>query len=290
MERLIRFDWSRACPLCKGTESTVSHPEQGEGRVLHSQSFTSRKNPERVYPTYRKCDHCDLVYASPALRPDSLDYEAADFIASEESRLAAQSYFEVIEPYLQDLPEGSAVDIGCGDGEFLARLEKGKFVERVGYEPSALARVYRPGVRLEAAAYEGQEKEAALVTAFQVLEHLSDPLETLRKIRKGLRPGGLFYAVSHNERSLAHRALGPRSPLLDLQHFQIFSPKTLRRALSDCGFRDVRTFTFSNNYPLHYWAKLAPVPAPTKEWLKKRPWASRRLRLSLGNFATLAWA
>jgi len=268
----------------------VTRPQQGEGRAAHSQSFTSRKNPERVYPTYRKCHHCDLVYASPALRPDSLNYEAADFVASEESRLAAQSYFEVVEPYLKDLPAGAALDIGCGDGEFLARLEGFKFVERVGYEPSAQARTARPGIRLEAAPYTGLEKDAALVTAFQVLEHVCDPKETLQKIRSNLRPGGLFFAVSHDERSLAHRALGPRSPLLDLQHFQLFSPKTLRRALGECGFRDIRTFAFSNNYSLHYWAKLAPVPPAAKEWLKQRSWANRKLRLSLGNFATLAWA
>jgi len=286
MERLIRFSWKRKCPACGDNRAKLCRKPRGEGQLLHSESFSARKKPEAVYPAYRRCQRCRLVYASPTLPAEDLAYESTANIANEEAEWAASSYSDFLSPWLNDLPTGTAIDIGCGDGAFLSHLDPEKFPERIGFDPGA--KVARPGIQLEPHFFAGTEKKASLVTAFQVLEHVPHPLEILEKARTALVPGGLLFVVAHDERAWTHRALGKHSPMLDLQHFQLFSRGTLRRALETCGFRDVQTFPFKNTYPLHYWAKLAPIPTGLKQWLRAKPLGKRPVELALGNFAALA--
>lgn len=287
MDGLIRFEWRRPCPTCGGTDSTLCRKSRGEGRRLQSTSYSARKTPEAVYPAYRRCRACRTFYASPAPAPEGLDYENCDDIAEEEAEWAARAYVKFLEPRLPSIARGPAVDIGCGKGNFLARLSPQQFPERVGFE---LARHVpdREGIRIERKVFGDLERKAALITAFQVLEHVPSPLEVLTSARESLVEDGLFFTVAHNEESWAHRALGKRSPMLDHQHFQLFSPKTLAGALRRAGFREVETFPFANTYPLHYWAKLAPLPDRLKHWLRGKAWSERPVELSLGNFAAFA--
>ncbi len=289
MERLIQFDFERAtCPSCGGKKSRRRYSGRGEGKTFHSQSFSARKTPEGIYPPYRECRSCSLLYASPALSPEHLGYQTCDTVDWEEAAWAAEAYHEWLIPRLTGLPSGKALDIGCGEARFLLQLDPLQFSERVGYEPSSTHTL--AGLRIEKKFFEGEEapESFSLVTAFQVLEHLIEPAKSLRQIYSCLKPGGLLCVVSHNSRAWTHRLLSTKSPVLDLQHYQVFSPPSLSKLLTEIGFKDTQCFSFPNTYPLHYWTKLAPLPSAVKTWVKERPWGRLPLRLSLGNFATLA--
>ena len=76
--------------------------------------------------------------------------------------------------------------------------------------------------------------------------------------------------VSHNYRHWLMRLLGARSPIIDIEHLQVFSPASLRTALERAGFKDAQIRPFANRYPLHYWVRLAPIPQPLKRPLHAR--------------------
>jgi hypothetical protein len=125
------------------------------------------------------------------------------------------------------------------------------------------------------------------VTMIHVLDHLIEPLETLRSLRRKMRKGGVILVVVHDESSALARLLGSRWPAYCLQHPQVYRPATLRALFERAGFRVVATEASVNHFPLGYLAqhlafalKLGRLPHFLPE--------SWSVPLKLGNFMTVA--
>jgi len=100
------------------------------------------------------------------------------------------------------LPGGSApwkcLDVGCGNGMFLAYLQRRGWKVR-GIEPSPLARLARDkyGVEcspdfIENVPVPSAEDKFHVVHVADLLEHVLEPYELLRKCHAFLRPDGIF--------------------------------------------------------------------------------------------------
>ncbi len=74
-----------------------------------------------------------------------------------------------------------------------------------------------------------------VVTAIEVLEHIENPLETLRSILSFLKPGRLFFYTTGNARPFRNRLLKWPYVVPEV-HISFFEPETLARALSTAGF------------------------------------------------------
>lgn len=244
-----------------------------EPEKLDDFAFASRKRPEYMHHRLVLCEACDVLYASPAPSASSLHqaYEAAAFDSGEEAAYASATYGEVLHDLLPKLPEGGgALDIGTGDGAFLSVLLGAGFVDVAGVEPSAAPlAAAAPEVRdlITQGPFRRDDFEPGrfrLVTSFQTLEHLSDPLAMCRDACDLLCEGGALYVVSHNRKALPNRFLGRRSPIFDVEHLQLFSPASLRGLLERAGFRSVEVRPVVNRYPVRYWLKLLPVPSAVR--------------------------
>jgi hypothetical protein len=71
-----------------------------------------------------------------------------------------------------------------------------------------------------------------------------------------------------------NRLLGRRSPIIDIEHLQLFCKPSLEKLLTSSGFVAEMITPLVNRYPFRYWLRLSPLPAPIK-------------RLSLQTFALL---
>ena len=293
---------SRSCPICRTSaeQARLFLDENFDAKRLSALSYASRKTPEFMCLRMLQCPKCDLVYAeTPPMQSElAKAYELADYDSSQEANDAASTYVDAISPILQRLPERrSALEIGAGTGIFLECLKERGFVQLSGVEPSAAALAAAPEHR-RAWIREGifEESEFApgsfdLVCCFMTLEHVFDPAELVAAAWRLLRPGGAFVSVTHDYRGFLNRLLGRHSPIVDIEHMQLFSPRSIEALFERGHYRSVGSSTFRNSYALRYWLRLAPLPGGLKtaagRVADKLGLASRKLSFNVGN--TLAW-
>jgi len=265
----------RSCPVCNTPSEGASLflEENIDHARLSGFSFASRKEPEYMCHHLVRCTECDLVYASCPPMQDELAnaYHVAEYDTSDEADDAASAYMCAIQPILVRLPQRrSALEIGTGNGIFLEKLASVGFSNLVGVEPSSAAIATAPerrrtwirnGIFREADFARGTFD---LICCFMTMEHVADPGEIARSALRLLRPGGAFVTVTHDYRSLINRLLGKKSPIIDIEHLQLFSMKSISELFSRSGYSDIKVRTFSNTYPIRYWVRLAPVPSVIK--------------------------
>ncbi len=243
-------------------------------RKLDAFAFASRKLPEYMHHRLIECPTCDLLYASPAPAPKSLAeaYEQAEYDTAAESEYASRTYARFLRKICRQIPDrAAALDIGTGDGAFLAELLAFGFKDVAGIEPStapiaAASRQIRPLIRQGIFRAEDFAPESfSLITCFQTIEHLPDPLAMCRAACRLLKPSGALFLIAHNRRALSAQLMGTKSPIYDIEHLQLFSKRSAREMLERAGFAEIRAASFVNRYPLHYWTRLFPLPVKLKK-------------------------
>jgi SAM-dependent methyltransferase len=288
----------RVCPLCGGDDATVVVEATLDENRLTASAFASRKLPEYMHSRMVECRKCGMLYANPVLLQESLAeaYRDASFDSSVESRLAAVTYRAILEPHLAALPSRStALDIGAGDGAFLEELLALGFQSVIGVEPSeAPIAAAKPSVRgyLKCGVFAAEQFAAEsldLVTCFQVIEHVSDPVKIAVDAHALLKPGGLFLIVAHDRRAFSARLMGTKSPIFDIEHLQLFDRPTGAALLRTGGFESVSITPLRNRYPINYWIKLFPLPRTAKaaaSWMARVSGIGKLLlSLPAGNLA-----
>jgi len=294
---------ARSCPVCGSDgEDRVFAPASFAPKALDGFAFASRKLPEYMHYRILACRRCDALYCSPVPTREYLEtaYRQAAFDASEESRFAASTYARFLPGLGRRLPDrDGALDVGTGDGAFLEQLLAHGFVNVLGIEPSAApvaqaAPAVKPLIRQCAFRASGLEKARfSLVTCFQTLEHILDPMGFCREAHDLLKDHGAVVLACHNHRALSARLMGLRSPIFDIEHLQLFSPRSIRRVLEGAGFTGIEVHRIANRYPLRYWARMAPLPsaikAPVLRTLKNGSLGGIALYMPAGNMVAIGY-
>ena len=267
----------RTCPICQRGDNSIEFALENFDEQLFGQfAFSSRKVPEYMHYRLLLCTLCDLIYASPVPELSWLvnAYEEAAYDSGEEASFAAGTYATLLPQILRLIPDAQrALDIGTGSGAFLEELLKANFGEVIGVEPSqapikAAKENIRPLIRQDVFRASDFESESfSLITCFQTLEHLYDPLCFIKDVADLLKPGGVFYCVIHDHRALSARILGLKSPIFDIEHLQLFSQGSICELLRKNDFEALEVKGIWNVYPVNYWLKLFPLPKPIKKIL-----------------------
>jgi 2-polyprenyl-3-methyl-5-hydroxy-6-metoxy-1,4-benzoquinol methylase len=151
-----------------------------------------------------------------------------------------------VRGWMRHLPkQGRALEIGCGDGWMLAILRDNGW-RVVGSERSmagARAAVARNNIPMFVGDVNAIAKSRFdLIILFQVLEHLADPISTLRQSAALLEPGGVMIVAVPNASSWQARAFGRSWFHLDVpRHQHHFSADALGRAFQKAELKVVRT-------------------------------------------------
>jgi SAM-dependent methyltransferase len=198
-----------------------------------------------------RCGSCGLAYVSP--RPDTAAlsrYYGPGFYdrPGEDSGLVGRSLnrlfmLERVAKATAGRPPGRVLDVGCGEGSFLAAMARSGW-ESWGVDISkdgAARASARPGVKIFGKSLEECSFEPAsfdLVTMWHSIEHVPDPASLLRRIAGLIKDDGAVFLAFPNGESWEFRLFGPRWFHLDPpRHLHYFSPRTMSRLLGGCGLR-----------------------------------------------------
>jgi SAM-dependent methyltransferase len=288
----------RNCPIC-GTNARAGIPfldRHVNPARLGRHSFSSRKLPEYMCFTLLRCPVCDVVYACESPGGAAIDdaYQTSTFDSRQEAIDAAETYERALIPHLTLMTDRrGGLDIGAGTGAFLQRLQAHGFTELIGVEPSRAAvqaadAQIRPFIREEAfQADRFRAGSLSLITCFMTLEHVLEPATLIRDCWRLLRPGGLMASVVHDWRAWNNRLLGRYSPIVDIEHLQLFSKASILELHRRAGFVETQCERLWNRYSVDYWNRLLPTPLFLKRGLasalRKTGIGQVRFAMNVGN-------
>jgi len=193
----------------------------------------------------RRCLACGCLWADD-VRQDEATLVAAyervsdSYFESTESNPRYHQFYKWLEQLLKQHVSGRTVlDVGCGDGMFLATLsdEWSKY----GVEPSAsgarLARNRRLDVACATLDTTTTPYQVDLISALDVIEHVVDPHQFVESLKRHLKTGGVVLLLTGDAHAFPARIAGPQwSYLRWCGHISVFSQNGLRRLLESHGF------------------------------------------------------
>lgn len=231
----------RPCPLC-GSGGAVRYDRAGP-LGLH------------------RCVGCSLVYMGQAAdigaRYDHAEREyfgegylrKRDLFANWFHQHKARRRLRVIRRYKQG---GRLLDVGCGGAELLWEARNAGY-DVVGVDVSSALTAHgrqRFGLEIHCGdlANFNPPEPFDVVVMSHVLEHVVEPLEMLRLVRRLLAPGGVLYLATPNVACWEARLGGWAA--YEPYHLSYFSPSTLRDALARSGYEIADVHTWE---PLSAW-------------------------------------
>lgn len=218
-------------------------------RICSSERFEPRfeKNGFRI----EICLHCGLAQVTNPPSPSEIDsYYDDNFFDKHYQKLQTdpkrQGYecrkfnYRLEEIEKRTRGNGTILDVGCSFGFFLdAAKKRGWKID--GVEISEFAANYARnnlGINvinkpLNEANFDARFFD--VVTLWNVIEHLYDPIELMREIHRILKRGGMLVLTTGNAESLLARLQRERwRMLIPPIHLSYFAPSTIKRLLNSC--------------------------------------------------------
>jgi SAM-dependent methyltransferase len=244
------------CPVVDGVSSNFPAatrcPGCGNDNIGNLLAAPDRFHGRNQFYQLLRCSDCSLVWLKDPPKAEDMaqhygdDYDQTIAEVGEASPGRWQDRTTTLASYKQG---GKILDLGCSSGSFLKTLD-GKGWELYGVEMSTESAT-RAKTRCGASVFVGDILDAPFpsgmfdaVTCFHVFEHLYQPRETLAKVVRWLKPGGVFYTLMPNIDSAGARIFGSYWYPLELpRHLYHFSPKSLERMAGSVGLEAISVTT-----------------------------------------------
>lgn len=206
--------------------------------------------------SYTRCSHCETVFMNP--RPDenllndfyknSENYKFWNdymFPQTEKARMnsifkpRAKKIVELCSEY--GLKGGTILEIGSAFGTFCEAIKEESYFEKIiAVEPTPnLAETCRQkGFETYEETIEElslPENYADVIVNFEVIEHLGNPKEFVKKCVNFLKPDGLFICTCPSINGIGTFVLKEQAKVVDHEHLNYFTPDSLKGMVEDLG-------------------------------------------------------
>jgi SAM-dependent methyltransferase len=233
----------RPCPICGSDDS----------RSVARQSFEALAGSLVDGYDVVCCRTCGFAFAAGLPDPHEFasyysgmskyEQEAISYLASPEDLERCESIVDLVDP-LVDHRGIAVLDVGCSTGALLAAFKRRGYSDVEGLDPSPACAVLafqahgidvRTGTAADVA---NLPRRYGLVILSAVLEHLLDPLQTLRDARHVLAEGGLLFVEVPDLEAFGASARAPYQEF-SLEHINYFSGASLTSITAAAGFECV---------------------------------------------------
>jgi 2-polyprenyl-3-methyl-5-hydroxy-6-metoxy-1,4-benzoquinol methylase len=240
----LRGRVEHTCVLCGSTQATVLYPANVTGEASVSE-FSCTSGGLARHDDIVRCLDCGMTSSRPSDTPERIveNYTAMvdeQYLSEEQGRRELFRWvIDRLDGYL--LPGRRLLEVGSNAGLFLSVAEQAGW-DAKGVEPSHWAvatgkRLF--GVDLVQGTVETLDAEPGsrdAVVMLDVLEHLVDPLDTLRRLRGVLHDEGMLALSTVNVAGLHARVRHGSWPWFIRPHLHYFTPETLDMMLHKAGF------------------------------------------------------
>jgi SAM-dependent methyltransferase len=258
-----------------------------EGTCRLCRSTHTRRLFTKRQTQYWECSVCGFRFATPTTNPNLTgaigDYETAylQYLGPDSSDEANLSSLCEWMKSIVPLQGKRLLDIGAGSGK-LVRFLRAQGIDAQGIEPSRALfdRFLGTEAAFTCAMLDHYRSTAAaafdIVTAFDVIEHVPDPVAFLGDVAALLEPGGVFFASTPDVGSLPAKAFGRRWHFYYPYHLSYFARRTLSRAAEPRGLHIVdcrhRGRVRSVGYMVRYVSEFifGATPPAWARWLDHR--------------------
>src|SRR5260221_10733011 len=216
----------KICPICK---STQIQPH-----------FKAQKT------NYFFCKNCSLVFTLKLPRISYENYDLSHYLKLE--RFLKNAFRKQIKAIKKYKPKGVVLEIGSGMG-YMMELLKTEGYKVKGIEPAASLVEYsiKNGLDVDKGYFEQVDLKGTkfdVVIINHVLEHILDPINFLKKIKKALKTDGILFLQVPNFGSFEARIMKQNwSYLVPNDHYLQFNHKTMKLVLTKVGLEIIEART-----------------------------------------------
>lgn len=218
----------KICPVCQ---------EKADFKFIQDY-----KNKDGEWSLY-ECLKCHVQFWQPFKNPGSEWYEscAGYVVQNIEKPKLSRSYHKKFLNILKNFSENTKIlDLGCGRGEFLAELKKrGCEIWGVDFDEKAIevAKNYYGLKNVYAMSFEDFFKLQNLpkfdvITFFEVIEHIDNPLEFIRNAVKLLKSDGMIVLSTPSRERMLVNAIKTDFPYHHLSRWNEIAISNLFRKIN----------------------------------------------------------
>ncbi len=285
--------------------------------VCHSAGRFLFKSKDLCYAgydlyTYCSCSRCGVIYQYPMpTLADIVNFYPADYSphskfhgspSLRKSQRAVLRYkygykqfnepwiFYLMEslnifsrphPFFSFIPDGKGLDIGCGNGEYIATMNSlGWDFTGIDINAATVKNCRDSGLKV----FHGELQDVGFnnesfnaVTARHVIEHVKNPDILVREVARILKPGGNFLVQTPNTKALARSFFGRNWFPYDIpRHLVLFNYENLSLLTNPYGLVPICHKTFTKpRIVLRSWDYMRGPRSKPSEADKGKRWLSR---------------
>jgi len=248
------------CPICQSKNIRSFKKASFNPNDIQASNFKITDSHYGSLWNFSRCQDCDFVFSNPILSEADIR-NFYEHLEDDEYHLEAEGRSKNFKKILKRLgkipiPGNRLLDIGAASGIFL-KLARDQGYQVFGIEPSqylADEARNRYGIHLFPGTVEGftSQKPFSLITLLDILEHLVEPDQFMKKVAGLMEKQGVLVIVTPDVSSLAAKIFNKHWWHYRIAHLNFFNKKSLSILLGNHGFEILSLHRYAWHFSAFY--------------------------------------
>ncbi len=277
------------CPLCNSKKIEIFKKGTIDTESISKEDFKITDSSYGSIWDFSQCLNCSFVFSNP--KPDeksliSFYSKLEDTEYSDEWEGRGKNFLSILKRLGKINTSGNTLlDIGAASGIFVKlAIDEGYSAE--GIEPSSqLVKEAEEkfGVKLFEGTIDnyGVKKKFDIVTILDLIEHVNDPADFMKKVSRLVRKDGMIVLVTPDISSFPPKIMKEKWWHYRTAHINFFNIKSLKYLLEQSGFKIEKKYRYAWNFSFYYILSRIFPSLKKKKGLQK---VFKRLNLKLQLF------